>query len=102
VSKIEPSHFNGATACVALTHLMDSRAGMHPTADYGATWKRVNGDREQHPLSCRRGGGGGRQGRDALAGAGHGFFYSTDDGGHGPACDRIAACAGQRSVKTVS
>jgi len=53
-SKIEPSHFNGGTAYVAVdAHLMDSREPyIFKTTDYGATWKRVNGDLpNNHPLS---------------------------------------------------
>ena len=54
ISKIEPSHFNGGTAYVAVdAHLMDSREPyIFKTTDYGATWKRVNGDLPNtHPLS---------------------------------------------------
>jgi len=86
VSKIEPSHFNGATAYVAVdAHLMDSREPyIFKTTDYGATWKRVNGDLpNKHPLSYVKAVAENPNKAGMLfAGTGHGFFYSTDDGGH--------------------
>jgi photosystem II stability/assembly factor-like uncharacterized protein len=86
VSKIEPSHFSGGTAYVAVdNHLMDSREPyIFKTADYGVTWKRVNGDLPNtHPLSYVKAvaENPNKQGM-IFAGTGHGFFYSTDDGGH--------------------
>jgi hypothetical protein len=86
VSKIEPSHFSGGTAYVAVDHhLMDSREPyIFKTTDYGATWKRVNGDLPNtHPLSYVKAvaENPNRQGM-LFAGTGHGFYYSTDDGGH--------------------
>ena len=86
VSKIEPSHFNGGTAYVAVdAHLMDSREPyIFKTTDYGATWKRVNGDLPNtHPLSYVKAVAENPNKAGMLfAGTGHGFFYSTDDGGH--------------------
>ena len=86
VSKIEPSHFNGGTAYVAVdAHLMDSREPyIFKTADYGATWKRVNGDLPNtHPLSYVKAvAENPNKAGMIFAGTGHGFFYSTDDGGH--------------------
>jgi photosystem II stability/assembly factor-like uncharacterized protein len=86
VSKIEPSHFSGGTAYIAVdAHLMDSREPyIFKTTDYGATWKRVNGDLPNtHPLSYVKAvaENPNRQGQ-LFAGTGHGFFYSTDDGAH--------------------
>jgi hypothetical protein len=86
VSKIEPSHFSGGAAYVAVdAHLMDRREPyIFKTADYGATWKRVNGDLPNaHPLSYVKvvAENPNKQGFLA-AGTGHGFFYSADDGGH--------------------
>jgi photosystem II stability/assembly factor-like uncharacterized protein len=86
ISKIEPSHFNGGTAYVAVdAHLMDSREPyIFKTIDYGATWKRVSGDLPNtHPLSYVKAvaENPNKQGM-IFAGTGHGFFYSTDDGGH--------------------
>jgi photosystem II stability/assembly factor-like uncharacterized protein len=86
VSKIEPSHFSAATAYIAVdAHLMDSREPyIFKTTDYGATWKRVNGDLpNKHPLSYVKAvaENPNRQGQ-LFAGTGHGFFYSSDDGAH--------------------
>jgi photosystem II stability/assembly factor-like uncharacterized protein len=86
VSKIEPSHFGGATAYIAVdAHLMDSREPyIFKTTDYGATWKRVNGDLpNKHPLSYVKAVAENPNKQGMLfAGTGHGFYYSTDDGGH--------------------
>src|SRR4026208_1030125 len=86
VSKIEPSHFNGGAAYIAVeAHLMDSRRPyIFKTTDYGATWKRVNGDLpNRHPLSYVKAVAENPNKVGMLfAGTGHGFFYSTDDGGH--------------------
>ena len=86
VSKIEPSHFNGGTAYIAVdAHLLDSREPyIFKTTDYGATWKRVNGDLPNtHPLSYVKAVAENPNKAGMLfAGTGHGFFYSTDDGGH--------------------
>ena len=86
VSKIEPSHFNGGTAYIAVDdHLMDSREPyIFKTTDYGATWKRVNGDLpNKHPLSYVKAVAENPNKQGMLfAGTGHGFYYSTDDGGH--------------------
>ena len=86
VSKIEPSHFSGGTAYVAVdAHLMDSREPyIFKTTDYGATWKRVSGDLPNaHPLSYVKAvaENPNKQGQ-LFAGTGHGFFYSNDDGAH--------------------
>ena len=86
VSKIEPSHFSGGTAYVAVdAHLMDSREPyIFRTTDYGVTWKRVNGDLpNRHPLSYVKAVAENPNRPGMLfAGTGHGFFYSTDEGGH--------------------
>src|SRR4029077_3230424 len=84
VSKIEPSHFSGGTAYVAVdAHLMDRREPyIFKTTDYGATWKRVSGDLPNaHPLSYVKAvaENPNKQGQ-LFAGTGHGFFYSNDDG----------------------
>jgi photosystem II stability/assembly factor-like uncharacterized protein len=86
VSKIEPSHFSGGTAYIAVdAHLMDSREPyIFKTTDYGSTWKRVNGDLpNRHPLSYVKAvaENPNKQGQ-LFAGTGHGFFYSNDDGAH--------------------
>jgi photosystem II stability/assembly factor-like uncharacterized protein len=86
ISKIEPSHFNGGTAYIAVdAHLLDSREPyIFKTTDYGGTWKRVNGDLPNvHPLSYVKAVAENPNKAGMLfAGTGHGFFYSTDDGGH--------------------
>ncbi len=86
VSKIEPSHFSGGTAYIAVdAHLMDSREPyIFKTSDYGATWKRMNGDLpNRHPLAYVKAVAENPNKQGMLfAGTGHGFYYSTDDGGH--------------------
>jgi len=86
VSKIEPSHFGGGAAYIAVdAHLNDSREPfIFKTSDYGATWSRVNGDLpKDHPLSYVKAVAENPNKRGQLfAGTGHGFYYSTDDGAH--------------------
>jgi len=86
VSKIEPSHFSGGTAYIAVdAHLTDSREPyIFKTTDYGATWKRVNGDLpNDHPLSYVKAVAENPNKQGMLfAGTGHGFYYSLDDGSH--------------------
>src|SRR3954451_2340686 len=86
VSKIEPSHFAGGSAYVAVdAHQMDSREPyIFKTTDYGATWRRVNGDLpNKHPLSYVKAvAENPNKAGMIFAGTGHGFFYSTDDGAH--------------------
>jgi photosystem II stability/assembly factor-like uncharacterized protein len=86
VRKIEPSHFDAATAYVAVDfHMMDNRRPyIYKTTDYGETWTNVTGDLPADgPLDYvmavtenpnRKG--------MLFAGTGHGFFYSLDDGTH--------------------
>jgi len=98
ISKIEPSHFNGGTAYVAVDRiLMDSREPyIFKTTDYGRRWKRVNGDLPKTTAVLRQGGGREpEQGRDDLRGHRPCFFYSSDDGGHGPSWRPPAARAGE-------
>ena len=86
VTKIEPSHFDAGTAYVAVdAHLMDVRDPfIFKTTDFGASWKRVNGDLpSKHPLSYVRAVAENPNKKGQLfAGTGHGFFYSQDDGAH--------------------
>jgi photosystem II stability/assembly factor-like uncharacterized protein len=86
VTKIEPSAFDAGTAYVAVdNHLMDSREPyIFKTSDYGATWKRVNGDLpNDHPLSYVRAVAENPNRKGMLfAGTGHAFYYSKDDGAH--------------------
>jgi len=86
ISRIEPSHFDPATAYIAVDlHLMDNR---HPyvfkTADYGKTWTNITSDLPAtHPLDYVRvvAENPNRKGM-LFAGTGHALFYSMDDGGH--------------------
>jgi len=86
VSKIEPSHFGAGTAYIAVdAHLMDSREPyIFKTTDYGATWKRANGDLpNKHPLSYVKAVAENPNKQGMLfAGTGHAFYYSLDDGAH--------------------
>jgi hypothetical protein len=86
VRKIEPSHFDPATAYVAVdVHMMDDRRPyVYKTTDYGKTWKNVTGDLpNDHPLSYVMAVAENPNRRGMLfAGTGHGFFYSLDDGAH--------------------
>jgi hypothetical protein len=86
VRKIEPSHFDPATAYVAIDfHMMDNRKPyIYKTTDFGATWTNVTGNLPAaHPLDYvmavtenpnRKG--------MLFAGTGHAFYYSLDDGTH--------------------
>jgi photosystem II stability/assembly factor-like uncharacterized protein len=86
VRKIEPSHFDPATAYVAVDfHIMDNRKPyIYKTTDYGKTWTNITGDLPAtSPLDYvmavtenpnRRG--------MLFAGTGHGFYYSLNDGAH--------------------
>ena len=86
VRKIEPSHFDPATAYVAVDcHMMDNRKPyIFKTTDFGQTWTNVTGNLPAtHPLDYvmavtenpnRKG--------MLFAGTGHGFYYTLDDGTH--------------------
>jgi photosystem II stability/assembly factor-like uncharacterized protein len=86
VSKIEPSHFDAATAYIAVDfHLMDNRAPwLYKTADFGRTWTKISdGLPHNHPLAYARVVAENPNRRGMLfAGTGHAFYYSLDDGGH--------------------
>jgi photosystem II stability/assembly factor-like uncharacterized protein len=86
VSKIEPSHFDPATAYVAVDfHLMDDRQPyLYKTDDYGKTWTKIVGDLPAvHPLDYVRVVAENPNRRGMLfAGTGHALFYSMDDGVH--------------------
>ncbi|MCG6989845.1 MAG: sialidase [Gemmatimonadetes bacterium] len=86
IRKIQPSHFDPATAYVAVDyHMMDNRDPfIYKTTDYGKTWTNITGDLPKGgPLDYvmavtenpnRKG--------MLFAGTGDGFYYSMDDGGH--------------------
>ena len=86
VRKIEPSHFDPATAYVAVDmHMMDDRTPyLFKTTDYGATWTKVMGNLPTtHPLDYVLSVAENPNRRGMLfAGTGHAFYYSMDDGAH--------------------
>jgi len=86
ISKIEPSHFDPATAYVAVDfHLMDNRdPWLYKTTDFGKTWTKITGDLPTgHPLSYARVIAENPNKKGMLfAGTGHALFYSMDDGTH--------------------
>src|SRR5262249_34920103 len=85
ISKIEPSHFDPATAyVVADFHLMDNRdPWIYKTNDYGKTWTRISdGLPKGHPLSYARALAENPNKKGMLfAGTGNAMYYSMDDGG---------------------
>ncbi len=86
VRKIEPSHFDPATAYVAIDfHMMDNRKPyIFKTTDFGATWTNVTGDLPAaSPLDYVMAVAENPNRKGMLfAGTGHNFFYSLDDGSH--------------------
>ena len=84
VRKIEPSHFDPATAYVAIDlHLMDNREPfIYKTTDFGQTWKKISDSLPSpHPLAYAMSVAENPNRRGMLfAGTGHGFYYSMDDG----------------------
>jgi photosystem II stability/assembly factor-like uncharacterized protein len=84
-AQIWPSTFDAGTAYVAVDyHLMDDRKPyIYKTTDYGATWKKINGNIPTgHPLDyvLSLSGNPNRKGM-LFAGSAHAFYYSIDDGG---------------------
>ena len=86
VRMIEPSHFDPATAYVAIDfHLMDNREPfIYKTTDFGQTWKKISDTLPSgHPLAYAMSIAENPNRRGMLfAGTGHAFYYSLDDGGH--------------------
>ena len=86
IRKIEPSHFDPATAYVAIDfHMMDDRLPyIYKTTDYGRTWTNITGDLPRgHPLDYVMAVAENPNRRGMLfAGTGHAFYYSLDDGAH--------------------
>ena len=84
--KIEPSHFDAATAYVAVDfHMMDNRKPyIYKTTDYGQTWANITGDLPADgPLDYVMAVTENPNRKGVLfAGTGHGFYYSLDDGTH--------------------
>ncbi len=86
IRKIEPSHFDAATAYVAIDfHMMDDRRPfIYKTSDFGKTWTNVTGDLPaDHPLSYVMSVAENPNRKGMLfAGTGNAFYYSRDDGAH--------------------
>ncbi len=84
VSKIEPSHFDPATAYIAVDfHLADNRdPWIYKTTDFGKTWTKITGDLPTgHPLDYVRVIAENPNKKGMLfAGSGHTLFYSMNDG----------------------
>jgi photosystem II stability/assembly factor-like uncharacterized protein len=84
-NQIWPSTFDPAEAYVAVSyHLMDDRRPyIYKTTDYGATWKKINGNIPTgHPLDYILSMSGNPNKRGMLfAGSARAFYYSFDDGG---------------------
>jgi photosystem II stability/assembly factor-like uncharacterized protein len=84
VTKIEPSHFDAATAYVVVDHhFMDTRDPfIYRTTDFGKTWTRISdGLPHGQPLAYALSLAENPNRRGMLfAGTGSGFFYSADDG----------------------
>ena len=85
ISSIAPSSFDPATAYISVDlHLADNREPfIYKTADFGKTWKRINGNLPKHPLSYVRSVTDDPNCPGLLfAGTGNGLYYSLDEGGH--------------------
>jgi photosystem II stability/assembly factor-like uncharacterized protein len=84
ISKIEPSHFDPATAyVVADYHLADNRdPWIYKTTDYGKTWTKITGNLPTgHPLDYARAFAEDPHRKGMLfVGTGHNLFYSMNDG----------------------
>lgn len=86
IRKIEPSHFDAATAYVAVDlHMMDNRKPfIYKTTDFGRTWTNVTGNLPAtSPLDYVMAVAENPNRKGMLfAGTGHAFYYSLDDGTH--------------------
>ncbi len=83
ISKIEPSHFDPATAYIAVDfHLMDNRdPWLYKTTDYGKTWTKITGNLPKGPLAYARVIAENPNKKGMLfAGTGNALYYSMDDG----------------------
>jgi photosystem II stability/assembly factor-like uncharacterized protein len=86
IRKIEPSHFDPATAYVAIDfHMMDDRKPyLYKTTDYGQTWTKITSNLpEDHPLAYVMSIAENPNRKGMLfAGTGNAFYYSMNDGAH--------------------
>ena len=84
VAKIEPSHFDAATAYIAVDfHLADNRdPWIYKTADFGKTWTKITGNLPVgHTLDYARVVAENPNKKGMLfAGTGNALFYTLDDG----------------------
>ncbi len=83
VSKIEPSHFDPATAYLCVDfHLMDNRdPWVYKTGDFGKTWTKISGGLPKGPLAYARVIAENPNRRDMLfVGTGNALYYSLNDG----------------------
>lgn len=83
VSKIEPSHFDPATAYICVDfHLMDNRDPfVYKTTDFGRTWKKIDGNLPHGPLAYARVIAENPNKKGMLfVGTGNELYYSMDDG----------------------
>ena len=84
IAKIEPSHFDAATAYVCVDfHLADNRdPWVYKTADFGKTWTKISGDLPTHgPLTYARVIAENPNKKGMLfVGTGNALYYSLNDG----------------------
>lgn len=84
VSKIEPSHFDPATAYICVDyHLMDNRdPWVYKTADYGKTWTKISSNLPTGPLAYARVIAENPNQKGMLfVGTGNSLYYTLNDGG---------------------
>ncbi|MCU1233509.1 MAG: hypothetical protein JWP63_1476 [Candidatus Solibacter sp.] len=85
VSKIEPSHFDAASAYICVDfHLMDNRdPWVYKTTDYGKTWIKISDGLPKGPLAYARviAENPNKKG-NLFVGTGNALYYTLDDGGH--------------------
>ena len=85
VSKIEPSHFDAASAYICVDfHMMDNRdPWVYKTADYGKTWTKISDGLPKGPLGYARviAENPNKKG-NLFVGTGNALYYTLDDGGH--------------------
>ena len=86
ISKIEPSHFDPATAYVAVDfHLADNRdPWLYKTSDFGKTWTKISGDLPTHgALTYARVVAENPNQKGMLfVGTGNALYYSLNEGQH--------------------
>jgi photosystem II stability/assembly factor-like uncharacterized protein len=84
VSKIEPSHFDAATAYICVDfHLMDNRdPWVYKTTDFGKTWTKISDNLPKGPLAYARVIAENPNKKGMLfVGTGNALYYTLSDGG---------------------